>query len=102
MKNKKKQTDQLPDDFETYDSAAAFWDTHDTTDYLAQSRVVKTSGELRARHYEIEIDIQVAETLRAQAKQRGIKPGQLANDLLRQQLANVASRARSSGARQGR
>ena len=96
MKSKKKPTDQLPDNFENYEAAAEFWDTHDTTDFLDDSHSVKTSGELRARHYEIEIDSHVAESLRKQAKQRGMKPGRLASELLRQQLEAAPAGARAS------
>ena len=34
MKNKKNQIEPIPEEFESYEEAAEFWDTHDTTDYL--------------------------------------------------------------------
>ena len=36
MNNKQKQIDPLPDEFSSYEEAAEFWDTHDTTDYPGQ------------------------------------------------------------------
>jgi hypothetical protein len=34
MSSKPKQTDPLPEEFASYEEAAEFWDTHDTTDYF--------------------------------------------------------------------
>lgn len=30
----KKQIESTPENFDSYEEAAEFWDTHDTTDYL--------------------------------------------------------------------
>ena len=84
--NKKKQIDPIPEEFGNYEEAAEFWDTHDTTDYPDAFRTVKVMSELRGRHYEIEIEADVVKALRSQARQSGIKLGQLASQLLRQQL----------------
>jgi len=32
-KRKQRQIDPIPEEFATYEEAAEFWDTHDTTDY---------------------------------------------------------------------
>lgn len=82
----KKRVEPTPDHFESYEAAAGFWDTHDTTDYLDEFRTVEVTTELRARHFEIEIDESVAIDLQAQAKTKGVKIGELASRLLRQQL----------------
>jgi hypothetical protein len=87
MNNLQKPIDPIPEEFSNEDEAAVFWDAHDTTDYLNESRPVKVVGQFRARHYEIEIDENVAQTLRLRAKRQGITPSRLASDLLRQQLA---------------
>ena len=49
-----KPIDPLPEEFNSEDEAAEFWDTHDTTDYLSESRPVKIVSEFRSRPYEIE------------------------------------------------
>ena len=85
MTNKKK-IDPLPEEFDSYEQAAAFWDTHDTTDYLQDSRPVKVISEFRGRHYEIEIEEGVAAALRKEAKVKGVTPSHLASELLRQRL----------------
>ena len=87
MKTKNKTTDPLPKEFSSYEEAAEFWDSHDTTDYLGDSETVKVNSELRERHFAIEIDLAVAVILRKEAKRRGTTPSRLANDLLRQRLS---------------
>lgn len=84
---KQKQIDPIPDEFSSYEEAAEFWDTHDTTDYPDAFRTVEVKSELRHRHYEVEIDSDVVNKLRARAKRKRVSLGSLASDLLRQQLS---------------
>ena len=86
----KKRVEPTPDNFESYEAAADFWDTHDTTDYLDEFRTVEAKTELRGRHFEVEIDEQAAKALQAQAKEKGVKISDLASSLLRQQLGMAA------------
>ena len=83
---RKKPIEPIPEEFASYEEAAEFWDTHDTTDYPDAFRTVEVETDLRQRRYEIEIDEDVIKKLRAQARRRGISPRHLANDLLRQRL----------------
>ena len=85
----KKHVEPTPDNFESYEAAADFWDTHDTTNYLDEFRTVEVNSELRARHFEVEIDENVALVLQAQAIAKGIKISVLVSNLLRQQLEMV-------------
>ncbi|HMS00795.1 MAG TPA: CopG family antitoxin [Anaerolineales bacterium] len=89
MTNKKK-IDPIPEEFGSYEEAAEFWDKHDTTKYLQNSRPVKVISELRERRYEIAIDENVAQVLRKAARKKGVTPSRLANDLLRQRLVTRA------------
>jgi len=86
---KRRHVDPIPEEFATYEEAAEFWDTHDTTDYPDAFRTVEAVVELRRRRYEVEIDEDVAKVLRAKARQKGITISHLASDLLRQQLPTV-------------
>jgi len=86
----KKHVEPTPDNFQSYEAAADFWDSHDTTDYLDEFRTVEVNTELRARHFEVEIDGQVAKALQAQAKEKGVRISDLAFSLLRQQLGMAA------------
>ena len=85
--SKKKGVDPIPEEFDTYEEAAEFWDTHDTTDYPGAFRTVEVESEFRSRHYEVELE-EVIRKLRAQARQRGVSVSQLASDLLREQLVS--------------
>jgi hypothetical protein len=89
--SKKKSIDPIPEEFASYEEAAEFWDTHDTTDYPDAFRTVEVAARFRRRHYEIEIEADVEKALRAQSRQRGVPVSRLASDLLRQQLATSAS-----------
>jgi aryl-alcohol dehydrogenase-like predicted oxidoreductase len=84
--SKKKRIDPIPDEFSSYEEAAQFWDTHDTTDYPDAFRTVKMVSELRGRRYEIELDADIVAALKTQARRKGVSLSQLASDLLRKQL----------------
>ena len=87
MPNSGKRVDPIPDEFATYEDAAAFWDTHDTTDYPDAFQTVEVEEvTLRQRRYEVEIDEDVLRMLQEHARQREIPISRLASDLLRQQL----------------
>jgi hypothetical protein len=86
MVAKRKHVDPIPEEVASYEEAADFWDTHDTTDYPDAFRTVEAVVEFRRRRYEVEIDEDVARVLRTKARQKGVTIGHLASDLLRQQL----------------
>ncbi len=83
---KRKSSEPIPEEFASYQKAAEFWDTHDTTHYLDVFHTVKVVGKLRHRLYEIPIAPDVLEALRARARRRGVSIGQLTNELLRRDL----------------
>jgi hypothetical protein len=89
MNGRKDKIDPIPDEFESYEEAAEFWDSHDTTDYLDLFVPVEAEVEFHGRYYEIEIEEDIALALRTQAKQLGLSAGQLASDLLRRHVAPV-------------
>ena len=64
MNTKNRRVDPLPEKFSSYEEAAEFWDTHDTTDYLDAFQPVTVQAEFRRRHYEVEIDKDVLFALR--------------------------------------
>jgi hypothetical protein len=85
--SKRKRVDPIPEEFASYEEAAEFWDTHDTTDYPDAFRAVEVVAEFRNRHYEIEIDAEVAKALQVQARKKGVTVSRLASALLRRHLA---------------
>jgi hypothetical protein len=86
--SKKKCVDPIPEEFDSYEEAAEFWDTHDTTDYPDAFRTVEVESEFRGRYYEVELEEEVIRKLRAQARQKGVTVSRLASDLLREQLVS--------------
>ena len=90
MNNKRKQIDPLPDEFGSYEEAAAVWETHDTTDYPESFETVSVESELRHRRYEIEIDEDLMKVLSEQAQKRGVAVSQLVSELLREKIRPAA------------
>ena len=90
MSKKGKRVDPVPDEFSTYEEAADFWDTHDTTDYLEVFQDVRIDAEFRRRRYQVEVDEEVIKALREQAQKLGISVDFLANDILHKQIQKVA------------
>ncbi len=52
----KEHVDPIPKEFASYEKAAEFWNTHDTTDYPDAFLTVEAVIEFRERYYEVEID----------------------------------------------
>lgn len=90
MRNKKRPVDPIPDEFASYEEAAAFWDTHDTTDYPEAFKTVKVKAELRRRHYEVEVEAELMKVLRKRAQAKGVPTKRFINDMLRRQLSLAA------------
>ncbi|ACB52457.1 unknown [Crocosphaera subtropica ATCC 51142] len=90
MNNKPKIIDPIPEEFSSYEAAAEFWDTHDTTDYLDDFETVQLEAELQQRHFEVEIDEDIMEVLSQQAQKKGVAISQLVNDVLREKLEQAA------------
>ena len=92
MPNRGKHVDPIPNEFASYEEAAEFWDTHDTTDYPEAFQSVELEEvALRQRRYEVEIDEDVIVVLREQARQRALPVSRLVSDLLRQHLFPTSS-----------
>jgi dihydroneopterin aldolase len=86
--SKRKRVDPIPEEFASYEEAAKFWDTHDTTDYPDAFRSVKAVTKLRRRYFEIEVAEEVVKALQARARRKRLTVTRLANNILRQQLAS--------------
>ena len=90
MSDKQKQIDPLPDEFASYEEAAEFWDTHDTTDYSEFFETVVVEAALCGRRLEVEVDDRLLEALQAQAKERGIGVNDLVTEILREKVRPAA------------
>jgi len=56
MKTDKKNIDPIPEEFPSYEEAADFWDSHDTTDYPEDFKDVEVHARFIHRHFEVEVD----------------------------------------------
>lgn len=90
MSDRQKQIDPLPEEFASYEEAAEFWDTHDTTDYLDSFETVAVEAELRGRRFEVEIDEELMKALTEQAQKRGIGVSQLVSEVLKEKIRPAA------------
>ncbi len=90
---KKKHIEPIPEEFASYEEAAEFWDTHDTTDYPDAFRTIEVETEFRGRwrYCDIGIAEDVAIVLQKRAQQLGVSVGALASHILRQELSAVSS-----------
>ena len=90
MSDKQKQIDPIPEEFASFEQAAEFWDTHDTTDYPANFETVAVQSELKRRRYEVEIDEELMTTLASLAQSRGVGISELVSDMLREKIRPAA------------
>lgn len=90
MNDKQKQIDPLPAEFASYEEAAEFWDTHDTTDYSDSFETVAVEARLNRRRYEVEVDEELMKTLTEQAHKRRIGVNQLVSEMLKDKIRPAA------------
>lgn len=84
-----KKVKQLPEEFKTLEEAAEFWDTHDSTEFMELLEEADVKVDLQKRHYLIELDKNTAEALQERARRKGVDPGNLAAELIHEQLAEA-------------
>ncbi|NIR50187.1 hypothetical protein GWO43_16920 [candidate division KSB1 bacterium] len=89
MSKKNKKIDSIPNEFTSYEEAAEFWASHDTTDYPDAFEDVKVKSEFKERHFEIEVDEDVLKALRAEARKQGVSTSRLASEILRRQMSTA-------------
>ena len=87
MKKGSKSPNCIPESFPSYDAAGDFWDTHDSADFVSEFTPVQVQAHLERRHFAIEVDEEVARALEKKAHARKLHSDELANKLLRRDLA---------------
>ena len=90
MTDKQKVIDPIPEEFASYEEAAEFWDTHDTTDYPGSFETISVQTKIKSRRYEIEIDADLMPVLSKQAQTRGVKVSRLVSEMLREKVSPSA------------
>jgi len=71
MSEKAGKLDPLPDEFASYEEAAEFWDSHDTTDYpeAFADEPIELHADFKSRRYEVEIAEDLMLILRQRARE---------------------------------
>jgi hypothetical protein len=70
---------------------ADFWDTHDATDFDAQTHEVSMEFDLRAQRHYLAIDPEILTRLRVAATARGLSAESLANLWLQERLLTATT-----------
>ncbi len=76
-------------DFETYEDAADWFDSHDMADYVQLMQPVDFKFDLRKNRDWVELENDIARDLRKQAKRQNIPTRKLVNELLREGLSSL-------------
>jgi len=72
MSRNRKPRDPIPKHFKSVADASAFWDRHDLTDYLDQTREVKAEVDIRRRVFLTALEPELAKKLIACARKQGV------------------------------
>jgi hypothetical protein len=87
MQRSKKQSEPIPEHFDTIEEAAEFWDEHDLGDYWAQTRAVEFTVDIQRRQFLTALEPQLAQRLAECARQQGVSTETLINVWLSERLA---------------
>ena len=68
MAKTKKKRDPIPEHFKSIEEAGEFWDTHDLTEYLDQTRPVHLDVGLKTHRYLTALEPELAKQLLARAR----------------------------------
>ena len=79
MPRNSKPRDSIPKHFKNVADASAFWDSHDFTDYLDQTRQVKAEVDIRRRRFLTALEPELAKKLIACARKQGVSSETLIN-----------------------
>jgi len=75
--------------FETYEEAAEWFDTHDMSDYEDKLMPVDFHFDLRKNREWVELEREIAKSVRKLAKKQNIPTRKLVNELLRERLEHL-------------
>ena len=75
--------------FKTYEEAAEWFDTHDMSDYQDQMRSVDFHFDLRKNRDWVELEREIANSVRKLAKKQNVPTRKLINEWLKEKLENL-------------
>jgi len=86
MGNNKKFRDPLPEEFDTIEQAAEFWNTHSLADYEDLQKEVEFEIDLKAEKNYFAVEKELARSINKFAKLKGILPETLVNLWLKEKI----------------
>jgi predicted HicB family RNase H-like nuclease len=89
MPRNKKQRDAIPKHFKSVAEASAFWDNHDLTDYLDQTRELRGEVDTRRRVFLTALEPELAKKLVACARKQGVSTETLINVWLTEKVSTA-------------
>ena len=87
MPKNRKRRDPIPKHFESVADASTFWDSHDLTNYLDQTREVKGEVDIQRRVFLTALAPELAKKLVACARKQGVSTETLINVWLTEKVS---------------
>jgi hypothetical protein len=78
----------------TYAAMGEFWDEHDLSDYWDKTRPARADVDLESEESLYAIEKGLSETIRREAKERGVSPHTLINLWLRERIQKLKPQSR--------
>ena len=78
----------------TYAEIGAFWDEHDLSDYWGQTKPARAKVELESEESLYAVEKGLSETIRREARQRGVSPHTLVNLWLQEKIQKLKPQSR--------
>ncbi|MEW6210196.1 MAG: CopG family antitoxin [Acidobacteriota bacterium] len=90
MARSKKERDAIPENFESIEEAAEFWDSHDMSDYWDLTREARFDVDIQRRVFLTALEPELAKKLTDCARRQGVSTETLINVWLSEKLAEAA------------
>jgi len=90
MSKNKNKRDPLPEEFETIEEAAEFWDTHSLADYEDFQKEVDFEVDLKTEKNYFAIEKELSDTIHKMAKLKGVLPETLINLWLKEKVMEAS------------
>ncbi len=87
MPKNSKPVESIPKHFKSVAVASDFWDSHDLSDYLDQTREVRAEVDIRRRVFLTALEPELAKKLIACARKQGVSTETLINVWLTEKVA---------------
>ena len=78
----------------TYAEIGAFWDEHDLSDFWGKTKPARADVELESEESLYAVEKGLSETIRREAKERGVSPHTLVNLWLQEKIQKLKPQSR--------